>query len=248
MKIFFLAITLVLATLKLEASTPARPIINIAVLGSIGVGKSTLIEKFTDRLLLEDINSEQNKTPEFTFHKSEDPKAIFKIWEFTGSEKLSHMNILYTRDIDACIVIYDPENQDTYDKIMAEFQELFGDELPALLIANYKNKLTNNKILDYIDNTNDRFYSVEHLSIIGENKKKIVEVFSRMYRQVIGSEEYIEKIRVRSESFYLEETYITSYKDPSSCCFSKGKELKDDDSEMSTLDFTKTMNFSSTIN
>ncbi|KAL3864010.1 hypothetical protein ACJMK2_005722 [Sinanodonta woodiana] len=100
----------------------------VVLLGSVSVGKSSLIERY----IHDKYSTTSNMTIGIDFvrkkEQTDDKEVIFGIWDTTGSERYHSMTRMYYRNANAAIICYDITNQTSFDKAYYWAQELIANE------------------------------------------------------------------------------------------------------------------------
>lgn len=122
-------------------NAPAKPKqIKVCLLGSSGVGKSSILKRF----VMNDFEEHEPTTLGAAFQdKNFDYKGTtykFQIWDTAGQEKYAPLAHMYYRDAKIAILIYDITNRDSFTTLKDWYKELMEKGPKNLLICVIGNK------------------------------------------------------------------------------------------------------------
>jgi len=123
--------------------------LKILIVGDIGVGKTSLLQRYVDNVF-----SEQ---PIYTLGVDFKTKIVdhngmqykLLIHDTAGQERYFALTSNFYRDADGIILVYDVTNKDSYENVKQWFQEIgrYGPEARKVLVGN-KIDLISEKIID----------------------------------------------------------------------------------------------------
>ena len=118
--------------------------IKIMLLGNSGVGKTSLLSKYT-RNVFEEI---YNVTLGFDFitidKEIEGRKLRLQLWDTVGQERYRSLASLYYRGADACIFVFDVSTRKTFEDL-DEWVNFFFEQLPEAKQNNFPAIVLGNK-------------------------------------------------------------------------------------------------------
>ncbi len=129
-----------------------KDIYKIVVLGASGVGKTTLIEQFSDKSLHEDVAP---KVGVNFFIKSvnvdgNDYKLQF--WDIIDDKKFGSLQTLYYTGASAVFFVFDLSRPETFDYYQTRFKKVWNqvklDKCPVLFIGNKLDLVENQEVID----------------------------------------------------------------------------------------------------
>jgi len=123
----------------------------LVLLGESAVGKSSLVLRFVKG----QFHEYQESTIGAAFLTQtvciEDTAVKFEIWDTAGQERYHSLAPMYYRGAQAAIVVYDIQNQDSFQRAKTWVKELQRQASPNIVIALAGNKadLTNSRVVEY---------------------------------------------------------------------------------------------------
>lgn len=129
-----------------------QPVLKIIIVGESGVGKTALCWKFVDGRFIENHKATigadlLTKTIDIGSHKN----VLLQLWDTAGQERYQSMSSAFWRGANACIMIYDITNKESFDQInkwrdnlLREIDPEQIETFPLLLIGN-KSDLSDEK-------------------------------------------------------------------------------------------------------
>ncbi|KAJ5069507.1 ras-related protein rab-5c [Anaeramoeba ignava] len=117
------------------------PVVKIVVLGSTGVGKTSIIKRYTQNIFEEckpTINAAY-----FTkkIQMENEETVLICIWDTAGQERFTSLAPLYFRQSKGAILVYDVSNEDSFAKMQFWFRELEQKGPENIRIAIAANKI-----------------------------------------------------------------------------------------------------------
>jgi Ras-related protein Rab-7A len=85
----------------------------VILLGDAGVGKTTIISKYTGK----PVNEKATVGAEIFVKQTEIDKkpANFNFWDTAGQEKFDSLGVAFFRGCNACVLVYDVTNRKSFD-------------------------------------------------------------------------------------------------------------------------------------
>mmetsp|Transcript_34121 Transcript_34121/g.39767 ORF Transcript_34121/g.39767 Transcript_34121/m.39767 type:complete len:205 (-) Transcript_34121:99-713(-) len=161
--------------------------VKVCILGSSGVGKSSLLRRFvtnefeeTEQTTLGAAFQDKNLDYKGTMYK-------FQIWDTAGQEKYAPLAQMYYRDAKVAILVYDITNKDSYATLKEWYTELMDKGPKDLIICVVGNKCDLEE-QEEVDGETARTYArsinaLFRLTSAKENKG-ISELFTKVCEQL----------------------------------------------------------------
>ena len=207
--------------------------IKLAIIGSVGVGKSSIINRF----IKDEFDTKINSTLGAKYSKKNmiinDKNITLDIWDTAGQEKFHSMGRHFYANSHIIIIVYDITNKTSFEDIKTHWYNdilEYAEKYKVLGFVGNKYDLYDNQDIEEIDdNTIKDFID----AISWENDNPIINMkvsaktgvnVSRLFQKLVYK--YLEKeyhILIknetfqRSDSFNLSETKIKK-KDTKKCC------------------------------
>ena len=152
-------------------TTEKRKLIKAMVLGDSGVGKSSIIEKYVNKVF----NGGYKVTlgSDFSVMDTEvdGHKIRMQLWDTAGQEKYRSLSVSYYRGSNACIFVFDVNDKETFTHL-DDWTQLFFDQLaeaertkfPIMLLGNKadepseKAAVSKEEIKQWCDKNNGMLY------------------------------------------------------------------------------------------
>ena len=114
--------------------------LKIVLIGEAGVGKTSIISQFIDKIFQEDLQASTGGTFCSKTLNLENGQTIkFDIWDTAGQEKYRSLTKLFYKDSSAAILVYDITRQDSFDELKNYWAKQITEET------------TNSKIILVVD-------------------------------------------------------------------------------------------------
>ena len=168
-------------------------VIKIVILGDCFVGKTSILDRY--------INSKFSNTYKATLGLNFLTQDIFinnkhyiiNLWDTAGSERFRSVNTIFYRGADACILVFDQTNYQTFNNISFWYDEFLinaaprkPDEFPFILIGNKADLMDNyelinqeNKKRESINSNYDDYPSYNLTYYKGIVKDKVITNFCK---------------------------------------------------------------------
>jgi len=192
-------------------SVPKKKVLlKIIILGDSGVGKTAILHKFVSGQFIEQHKATIGadfSTKEITV---DDKLVTLQMWDTAGQERFASLGHAFYRGADACILVYDITNEQSY-KSIEQWRSNFLDNaspdspksFPFLLIANKSDLSDKRQVVPTDGQKLSKQYSMEFSetsAFNGNNVDKairdIARVASNMDTAPFFSEEVAQKINL----------------------------------------------------
>jgi small GTP-binding protein len=135
----------------LSSSVPKYGKLKLIVLGDTGVGKTTLVSRFTNRDLPHACPTIGCNFSLLRLPATEsNPEITIDVWDTAGQERYNSILDLYFQDVDVCLLVYDVHDQTSLIRI-------FEVWLPRFLDSKYNNTADyQHKLFYLVGNKDDK--------------------------------------------------------------------------------------------
>ncbi|KAL7842374.1 hypothetical protein SRHO_G00240630 [Serrasalmus rhombeus] len=122
--------------------TPPRPAdykLQVIIIGSRGVGKTSLMERFTDDTFCEACKSTVGVDFKIKTVELRGKKIRLQIWDTAGQERFNSITSAYYRGAKGIVIVYDITKQETFDdlpKWMKMIDKYASEDAELLLVGN----------------------------------------------------------------------------------------------------------------
>jgi len=121
--------------------------VRVVLCGDVSVGKSSLIQRFSQRKFTEGLSSTLAGAFNSQYVKVDNQLVCLEIWDTAGSERYRSVIPSFFRNVSAVIIVYDVTNRDSFDSLdsWVEFSKNNGPECVPLFIIGNKIDLFNHR-------------------------------------------------------------------------------------------------------
>eukprot|EP00485_Elphidium_margaritaceum_P000184 CAMPEP_0202694834 /NCGR_PEP_ID=MMETSP1385-20130828/8587_1 /ASSEMBLY_ACC=CAM_ASM_000861 /TAXON_ID=933848 /ORGANISM="Elphidium margaritaceum" /LENGTH=213 /DNA_ID=CAMNT_0049350745 /DNA_START=46 /DNA_END=687 /DNA_ORIENTATION=+ len=156
--------------------TQKKVLLKIIILGDSGVGKTAIMHKYATNQFIE----HHKPTIGADFSTKDiiiDDKSItLQLWDTAGQERFQSLGNAFYRGADACILVYDITNEQSFEKIESWRENFINqaspekvDEFPFLLLGNKSDLAGSRKVNEtnaksYAQTNNMIFYETSALN------------------------------------------------------------------------------------
>jgi small GTP-binding protein len=172
----------------------SRPnLIKVVLLGSSGVGKSSLLYRYVTNGWDDDIQATLGAAfmDKQVTYKGRTMK--FQIWDTAGQEKYAPLAQMYYRDCQVAILVYDCTNKQSYENLKNWYVEICDKGPKDVILAVVGNK-ADLKEAKLIAEEEGKGFATDRRAIFAETSAKenqgVVELFNRI------SDELIKKLHI----------------------------------------------------
>ena len=197
-------------TSKENPFNPLNNTIKVVVLGSEGVGKSSIVTRFVNNDFKEVVDSTNGAyfAPK-TLPISGGKDIRFDIWDTAGKERYRALNKFFMKDALFAIFVYDPYNKDSFDNLewYVNTMKEIGPKNCCYVIA--ENKNDRNDRVKEVDPEEGKEYATKNKAIFRAVSAKSGDGIEDLFKQYIYSPEgldfsqiakvVLKKIKYKSE-------------------------------------------------
>jgi len=191
-----------------------KVLLKIIILGESGVGKTAILHKYVMGKFIEEHKATIGADFLTKDIQIKDKSITLQIWDTAGQERFQSLGNAFYRGADACVLVYDATNKDTFRKIEEwknNFLDQCGtenpDKFPFLLLGNKidledRRAVTTREAQQWAEQNEMIFYETSALN--GNNIEsaltKISDIASEMdtapvfNTQLINHEDFEEKL------------------------------------------------------
>jgi len=112
----------------------------LVMVGEVGVGKSSLVLRYTDDTFLDDEVGTIGADFKVKFIKVDKKNVKMQIWDTAGQEKFRTMTSSYFAGANAVIIVFDLSNKSSFDSVEKWMKEAkrfnSGNQISFLLVGN----------------------------------------------------------------------------------------------------------------
>ena len=127
-------------------------IFKIIVIGAAGVGKTALIERFSDKSLHKDAAPKTGVNLFVKNLKIDGNDYKLQFWDIIANEKFGSLQTIYYTGASAVLYIFDLSRPETFDYFQTRFKDIWiqikQDKCPLLLIGNKHDLVENPEAID----------------------------------------------------------------------------------------------------
>lgn len=193
--------------------------LKFVVIGDSGVGKSTLLVRFTKNAFLGDIKSTIGIDLLSYETKIEDVHTFVQFWDTAGQEKFRGMVSTYYKSCHAVILVYDITNKASFlhlDQWIAEIRTYADNDVQLLLIGNktdleYERRVSKKEVDSYVAKNRLTYMEVS----AKDNQNRLVnqafeELIFKTFKQHLNprlkkKQEKFAEIRIRAKNLKVPE-------------------------------------------
>mmetsp|Transcript_20032 Transcript_20032/g.41911 ORF Transcript_20032/g.41911 Transcript_20032/m.41911 type:complete len:206 (+) Transcript_20032:1281-1898(+) len=169
----------------------------ILLIGDAGVGKSSLLLRFTDDSFDEHIQSTIGVDFKVKHTTIDETPLKLTIWDTAGQERFRTLTSAYYRGAQAVLLVYDVGRRETFDnlKLWSEEVDRYSsckDHIVKVLVGN-KTDLGSSQVPEELAEEWAETHNCIHLLSSARDSVGVTEAFDATVRRVLATPELLEK-------------------------------------------------------
>ena len=164
----------------------------IILVGNNNVGKSSIISKYVENDISENILNTFSNDKFKKIIKIKDEKIELDIWDTVGQENYRSVNTIFMRNAEIAILVYDITNRKSFEDLEFWYNQVIktiNDTIVVLAIAANKSDLYEEQVVDFEEGK--EFAKKKSIDIIRETTSFDFENINNFFEEILL--EYIEK-------------------------------------------------------
>jgi len=162
----------------------------LLLIGDSGVGKSSLLLRFSDNTFTECFISTIGVDFKIRTLETEKARIKLQLWDTGGQERFRAITSSYYRGAHGIIVVYDTTNADSLhnvEKWLTEIDRYARKDVPKILVGN-KNDLVDERQVSLQEGRDmgDRF-SMKFLETSAKNSSNVEEAFNEIATEILST-------------------------------------------------------------
>lgn len=168
--------------------TSLKATIKVVLLGSEGVGKSSILNRFVKNDFKEEVDSTNGASyaPK-TLPVSGGKEMKFDVWDTAGKEKYRTLNRFFMKDALFAIFVYDPFNKDSFDNLEWYISTMKEIGLKNCLYVVAENKTDRKDRVKEVSEEEGKEYARQNKAIFKSVSAKTGEGIEDLFKQYIYS-------------------------------------------------------------
>lgn len=168
--------------------TSLKATIKVVLLGSEGVGKSSILNRFVYNDFKEEVDSTNGASyaPK-TLPVSGGKEMKFDVWDTAGKEKYRTLNRFFMKDALFAIFVYDPFNKDSFDNLEWYISTMKEIGLKNCLYVVAENKTDRKDRVKEVSEEEGKEYARQNKAIFRSVSAKTGEGIEDLFKQYIYS-------------------------------------------------------------
>ena len=168
--------------------TSLKATIKVVLLGSEGVGKSSILNRFVYNDFKEEVDSTNGASyaPK-TLPVSGGKEMKFDVWDTAGKEKYRTLNRFFMKDALFAIFVYDPFNKDSFDNLEWYISTMKEIGLKNCLYVVAENKTDRKDRVKEVSEEEGKEYARQNKAIFRAVSAKTGEGIEDLFKQYIDS-------------------------------------------------------------
>lgn len=197
----------------------------VVILGSQGVGKSSLVLRYVQRTFAPNSPSTIGAAFSTTKIFVDGFKVRLQIWDTAGQERFRSMAPMYYRGASAAILVYDITSEESFkdmNKWLEELKKNMSEDLIIHIVgskcdlAPEKRKVPLSQAQDYVRDELKEDYGVHEVS--AKEDQGVDELFLQLSRQLVERKERIERSRHAKQNLSFDAPDSSNPSPSSSSC------------------------------
>ena len=168
--------------------TSLKATIKVVLLGSEGVGKSSILNRFVYNDFKDEVDSTNGASyaPK-TLPVSGGKEMKFDVWDTAGKEKYRTLNRFFMKDALFAIFVYDPFNKDSFDNLEWYISTMKEIGLKNCLYVVAENKTDRKDRVKEVSEEEGKEYARQNKAIFRSVSAKTGEGIEDLFKQYIYS-------------------------------------------------------------
>lgn len=160
----------------------------VIILGDHGVGKSSILVKYTNNTFDYGIPSSNGVDFKLKILKVLEQKIRLVIWDTAGQEKYRGITSTYYKGCSAIVIVFDMNDEESFTKVERWFDEIkiYADKsLPKILVANkcdMQEKVRRESVEDFA-----RRMEIQVIFTSAKDGQGVNEIFEEMAKRIVSA-------------------------------------------------------------
>jgi len=180
-------------------------LIKILLVGNTGVGKSALVNKYTDNEFDEKYISTIGVDFKVKTIVINSKTVKLQMWDTAGQERFRTITSSYYRGAHGILVVYDITNKESFDSIINWLSEIeqFSKHKPAIICIGNKNDLPNREVSKKTAETFLKTINIDYYETSAKTRLNLNDIFEDLACKSIASDAYMSRQHKNEKiSFY----------------------------------------------
>lgn len=162
-------------------------IYKILIIGNSGVGKSSILLRFTDNIFKDSFISTIGVDFKVKTIQLDNRIIKLQLWDTAGQERFKTITHSYYRGAHGVILVFDLTDKDSFNNLemwLNEIKSYNGNEIPILLVGNKEDLREDRKITEEEINEFVKEKSLVYLETSSKDDVNIYKIFESISRKI----------------------------------------------------------------
>ena len=158
----------------------------LVIIGSSGVGKTSLILRFADNYFTDNFISTIGIDFRIRTYIINDKIIKLQIWDTAGQERFRSITSAYYKSANAVIICYDVTSMDSFNNIDGWLSDLYFSSIPKLLIGNKCDLIDDRQVTSEIAQDYAKQHGCQFIATSAKTSHNIEEAFMGIVNELIN--------------------------------------------------------------
>jgi len=159
----------------------------VLLIGDSGVGKSSLLLKFTDRVFTDHYISTIGVDFKIQTLQMDDKIIKLQLWDTAGQERFRTITTSYYRGAHGIIIVFDITDKESFANIktwMTEIDRFASDNVCKILIGNKSDLEKQRQVSKEYDKELANKYKIDYIEASAKDSTNVQQLFVELTRQI----------------------------------------------------------------